>query len=110
MALGEIRVGDVARVLWKELRVGIICGLALGAVNFIRVYLMNRRDAMLSLTITLSLLCTLLISKSVGSTLPILAKKLKIDPALMAAPMITTIVDAASLVVFFAISKALLNI
>jgi magnesium transporter len=109
MALGEIRVGDVLLVLWKEVRVGVLCGLVLGTVNFVRVYLMNSHDALLSLTVTLSLIATLMISKSVGCTLPILAKRLKIDPALMASPMITTIVDAASLVVFFAISRGLLS-
>jgi magnesium transporter len=109
MALGEIRVGDVLPVLWKEVRVGVLCGLVLGTVNFVRVFLMNSHDALLSLTVTLSLIATLMISMSVGCTLPILAKKLKIDPALMASPMITTIVDAASLVVFFAISRGLLS-
>jgi magnesium transporter len=110
MALGEIRVGDVLLVLWKEVRVGVLCGATLGIVNFARVFLMNGRDAILSLTVTLSLIATLIIAKSVGCTLPILAKKLKIDPAIMASPMITTIVDAASLVVFFTVSRVLLGI
>jgi magnesium transporter len=109
LALDEIQTGDVLKVLARELGIGFLCGLALGAVNFIRVYLTSGRDVMLSLTVTLSLIATVLLAKCVGCLLPLGAKKLKLDPAIMAAPLITTIVDAASLMVFFTIAKILLQ-
>ncbi|MDR2939495.1 MAG: magnesium transporter [Clostridiales bacterium] len=109
MALGELSPKDILKIMWRELRIGVLCGLTLGFVNFIRIYLMNGKDALLSLTITISLMLTVLIAKSVGCVLPILAKKLKFDPALMASPFITTIVDAASLTIYFSIAKAILH-
>jgi magnesium transporter len=105
MALGEITLNDVLKVLWREIRVGLICGLALGIANFIRIFLMNEKNAMLSLVVTLSLCVTLIVAKSIGCTLPILAKKLKTDPAIMAAPLVTTIVDGTTLIVYFSIAK-----
>jgi magnesium transporter len=105
MAVGEIHLKDLISVVWREIRIGTICGLALGAVNFIRVYLMNGRNFMLSLTVTLALFCTILTAKTVGGLLPIAAKRFKIDPAIMAAPLITTIVDAVSLIIYFSIAK-----
>ena len=110
MAVGEISLNDVLRVLWKEIRVGALCGLGLGLINLVRVYLMSGQDFLLSLTVTLSLFCTILMAKTVGGLLPIFAKRLKIDPAIMAAPLITTIVDAASLIIYFSIAKAILGI
>ena len=110
MAVGEVHLKDVISVVWKEIRVGALCGLALGTVNFIRVYLMNEHNPMLSLVVTLALFCTILIAKTIGGLLPILAKKMKIDPAIMAAPLITTTVDATSLIVYFSIAKAILGI
>ena len=88
----------------------VVCGLVLGAVNFIRVYLMNGRDYLLCVTVTLSLIATVIISKAVGCLLPLAAKKVRIDPAIMAAPLITTICDGASLLVYFSIAKAILTI
>ncbi|MDR2952427.1 MAG: magnesium transporter [Treponema sp.] len=110
MAVGEISVKDVIRVVWKEIRVAICCGLALGLINLVRVYLMNGKDLKLSLTVTLSLFCTLIVAKTLGSLLPILAKRIKIDPAIMAAPLITTIADAMSLIIYFSLSKAILGL
>ena len=110
MALGEIQLKNIFVVLWKEIRVGVLCGLALGLVNLVRVYIMNGRDFMLSLTITLSLFFTILMAKSVGCLLPQLARRLKIDPAIMAAPMITTIVDALALIVYFSMAKLIFGI
>jgi len=110
MAVGEISLKDIGLILWKELRVGILCGLGLGIVNFVRVFIMNNNDWKLCLTITLSLFCTILMAKTVGSVLPILAKRLKIDPAIMSAPLLTTIVDAVSLIIYFSISKVILGL
>jgi magnesium transporter len=109
MALGEIRFRDLAIVLWKEFRVALLCGIVLGLVNFVRIYLMNGKNALLSLTVTLSLLCTILMSKVIGCILPIVAKKLRLDPAVMAAPLITTIIDGTALMVYFAIARLLLK-
>jgi len=110
MAVGEIGLKDIFLILWKELRVGMLCGLGLGLVNFLRVYFITGEDWMLCLTLTLSLFCTILMAKTVGSVLPILAKRLKIDPAIMSAPLLTTIVDAVSLIIFFTFSRIFLGL
>ena len=110
MAVGEISAKDVLKVIWKEARIAVLCGLALGIVNFLRVFLMNGQDAMLSLTITLSVIVTVMIAKTIGCLLPIAAKAVKIDPAIMAAPLISTIVDASSLIAYFSIASAILKI
>jgi magnesium transporter len=82
----------------------------MGIVNLVRVYIMNGQNLMLSVTVTCSLFFTILVAKTVGGLLPILAKRLKIDPAIMAAPMITTIVDAISLVIYFSIAKSIMGL
>ena len=110
MAVGEIRLRDFLRVLWREIRVGSICGLVLGLVNLVRVYLMHGHNFMLALTVTLSLFITILMAKSLGGFLPIFAKRIKLDPALMAAPLITTICDASSLIIYFSIAKVILSL
>jgi len=110
IAVGEIDLKDIFKILWKELRVGMLCGLGLGIVNFVRVFLMNNKDWHLCLTITLSLFCTILMAKTTGSILPIFAKKLKIDPAIMSAPLLTTIVDAVSLIIYFSIAKVVFGL
>jgi len=113
MAVGEITVGDVFKVIWKEVRVAVLCGLALGTVNFIRIFLMNGMDsdaALLSLTITITVMITVFLAKTVGCLLPIGAKLIKIDPAIMAAPLITSIVDATALIAYFTIAMAILPV
>ena len=108
MAVGEIGMKDILVIVWKEVRVGMLCGIGLGLINFIRVYIMNNRDWKLCCTITLSLFCTILMAKTIGSILPIFAKRLRIDPAIMSAPLLTTMVDAMSLIIFFSIAKVFL--
>jgi magnesium transporter len=110
IALDEIRFNDIFKVLWIEIRVALLCGLALSLVNFIRVYLMNGQDLLLCATVSLSLIATVVVAKSVGCILPLLAKKIKIDPAIMATPLISTIADAASLIVYFSIARMILKI
>ena len=110
MALGEIVIKDVLRVVWRETRIAIICGLVLGIANYARIWLMHDRDGTLALVVSLSLVITLVVAKSIGCTLPILAKTLRIDPATMAAPIITTIVDCTALIVFFSIARIAFNI
>jgi len=110
MAVGEIGMKDIFIVIWKELRIGILCGLALGLVNFIRVLISHPKDIMLCITITVSLFCTILMAKTVGGILPILAKRFKIDPAVMSAPLLTTIVDAVSLIIYFTFAKLIFGL
>jgi magnesium transporter len=110
MALGDIVIKDLIRVVWRETRIALVCSLALGLANFLRVYFMHDRDHVLALVITLSLCGTLLVAKSIGCTLPLIAKKFRVDPAVMSAPLITTIVDCAALIVYFSIAKAVLGI
>jgi magnesium transporter len=110
MALGEIALGDILRVIWRELRIGALCGLALGLVNFVRVFLTSGRNLFLSATVTASLFITILMAKLVGCALPIIAKRLRIDPAIMAAPLITTIVDGASLMIYFSMAKLIFKL
>jgi magnesium transporter len=110
MAVGEIQMRDILRVLWREISIALICGLVLGIINYGRIYLMYGRSSSLSITVTLSLLVTIIIAKSIGCILPIVAKKLRLDPAIMAAPIITTLVDGTSLVVYFSIAKGIFRL
>jgi magnesium transporter len=110
MALGEIRLRDILRVLGRELRISLLCGLGLGIINFVRIYFMYGKNLGLSFTVTCSLLITIVIAKSIGCILPMVAKKFKVDPAIMAAPLITTIVDGTSLAVYFLIAKTIFNL
>jgi magnesium transporter len=113
MALGEVRKRDVLKVWWIEIRVSLLCGSALGLVNFVRVFFMYGRDfdaVMLGLTTSISMIATVLIAKSVGGMLPIFAKLIKIDPAVMAAPLITTIADGLGLIVFFWLATLILHV
>lgn len=108
LALDEIRPSDLLTVWWKEARVALLCGGALAAVNFLRI-LVQYRDVGVAAVVSLTLVCTVFIAKSLGCLLPLAAKKLRLDPALMAAPLITTVTDAASILVFFSFSMAILG-
>lgn len=110
MAVGEIETRDMASVLWKELRVGAIVGVILGLVNYIRLIIMYPGNEMICLTVVISLFVTVVLAKTIGCVLPMVAKVLKMDPAIMAAPLITTIVDAFSLVIYFQLACRLLNL
>lgn len=110
IALGEIKNSDWIKVLFKEFGVSIICGFALGVVNFLRLMLQYPGQKLLVLTVVLSLFVTVIIAKVIGGLLPIGAKLLKLDPAIMAAPLITTIVDALSLIIYFYIAMNLLQL
>jgi len=100
MALDEITLEDFFKVWWKEVRVALLCGVSLAAVNYLRIVL-QYGDGGFALTVSLTLIATVIIAKSLGCMLPMLAKKLRLDPALMASPMLTTITDACSILVFF---------
>ena len=107
MAICEIEMSDVLSVAWTELRVGAICGVVLGFVNFIRILVLGGTPMAVNITVSISLAITVVVSKTIGCMLPMLAKKLKFDPAIMAGPLITTVVDSVSLVIFFNVAKIL---
>ena len=110
IALGEIQLSDIGKILWKEFRVSLIVGVTLATVNFLRIYFIDKAGLTISLVVCASLLFTVVIAKVVGGILPILAKAFKLDPAIMASPLITTIVDACALIVYFALSTHFLNL
>ena len=110
LSLDEIEFRDILKVIWKETRVAILCGLTLAVANFFKLILFEGVEVAISLTISLTLLITVLVAKIIGSSLPMLAKKIGFDPAVMASPLITTMVDALSLLVYFTTATALLNL
>jgi len=110
LSLNEIGFADVFKVVWKEFRVAVLCGLSLALANFIKLLVFDRVSVMVALVVCTTLLTAVLMAKLVGCTLPMLAKKLGFDPAVMASPFITTIVDALSLLVYFAIATRVLHI
>ena len=110
MALGEVTIKDFYAVLSKEFRVSIIVGLMLALINFGRIIFIDRVGVLIALTVSISLFFTVVIAKAVGCVLPLVAKSLKVDPAIMAAPIITTIVDALSLIVYFSLATVILQI
>lgn len=110
LALGEIRARDALKVLWKELRVSCLVAIALTAVNFIRIYFFEKADLLVSVTVCITLFFTVVLAKVIGGILPIMAKKLRLDPAIMAGPLITTVVDAVALIIYFTTATWLLGI
>jgi magnesium transporter len=110
LSLGEIQPKDFPIILWKEVRVGVMCALTLGLATFLKVAFIERVEVKVAMVVGLTLSCTIVLAKSVGCTLPILAKKLGFDPAVMSSPFITTIVDALSLVIYFSFAHMLLPI
>ena len=108
LSLGEIGLKDFFKVLWKEFRVAIIVGVVLFTFTFFRVWLVNRASIPVSLVVSAALFCTIVLAKALGCAMPMLAKRLGLDPALMASPLITTIVDMTSLTIYFSIASAVL--
>lgn len=110
LSLNEIEFRDVFRVLWKEMRVAFLCGISLAAANFLKLLFLDRVTLAVALTVCMTLFLAVLIAKLVGCSLPMLAKKIGFDPAVMASPFITTIVDALSLMIYFQIATRVLGI
>jgi magnesium transporter len=110
LALGEIGLKDAGKVVWKEFRISLVVGIALAAVNFTRIYFFSGVGLAVALTVSMTLVVVIIISKVAGGILPILAKRVNLDPAVMAGPLITTIVDALCLMVYFSVAAWLLNI
>ena len=110
LSLNEIEFGDALRVVWKEMRVAFLCGTTLAAANFVKLLLFDRVGLMVALVVCLTLIASVMIAKVVGCMLPMLARRIGFDPAVMASPFITTIVDVLSLLVYFQIAMRVLHI
>ena len=119
LSLGDIEFRDIIRVIWKELRVSVVCGAVLCVVNLLKLYLIDflllhsfdsGREFAEMITVCITLFFTVIVAKLVGSTLPIVAKKIGLDPAVMASPLVTTILDAVSLFIYFAFAGAIIGI
>lgn len=110
LAVGDVETGDVLSVLWKELRVSFLIGLVLSALNFARIYWLDGQSAMIAVTVCASMMLIVIAAKTIGSMLPIFAKKAGIDPALMASPMIASLTDMVSVVTYFALASFILGI
>ena len=110
IALDEIHFSDIIKVIFKEFRISIIAGTTLALANGIRVYFMYDHSITLAIIVGLTLIATVTIAKIIGCALPLLAKKVHLDPAIMASPLITTVVDTCSIIVYFLIATHMLNI
>lgn len=110
LSMNEIMFKDILYVVWKEIRVSVMCGITLAAANFVKLMLFDKVGVAVSLVVSLTLIATVFCAKIIGCTLPIIAKKIKLDPAVMASPFISTAVDTLSLLVYFTIATAILHI
>ena len=110
MAVGDIQPHDLPRILWRESRVALLCGGTLAVCNFAKMLLFDRIAAPVALVVCLTLICTILLSQIIGGILPVAAEKLHVDPAVMASPLITTIVDATTLLIYFNVAKIVLHL
>ena len=103
LALGEIQFRDIFRIMFKEFRIALLVGTGLALINGLRIFVMYR-DPQLAFVVSLSLTATVILSKLIGCILPLIAKKLHLDPAIMASPLITTVVDTSSIIIYFYIA------
>lgn len=101
LTLGEVGFSDIAKVLWKEFRISLTVGFVLSALNFMRIFFLEKYEFAIAMTVAVTLFFTVITAKVIGGVLPIVAKKLRLDPAIMASPIITTIVDAIALTIYF---------
>lgn len=110
LAVGEIEFRDLFKVVWKEVRVAVCVSIILAVINGLRIVIMGQGTAMVAFTIGVTMACTVIIAKIVGCTLPLIAKKIGLDPALMATPLISTLVDISTISVYFAIISAVFHL
>ena len=110
ISLNELNFSDIFRVVWKEFRVALLVAVTLAACNFVKLLIIDRVSIVIAAVVCITLAFTVLVAKIVGAILPMLAKKIGFDPAVMASPFITTIVDALSLLIYFSVASMLLNI
>src|SRR5699024_3080955 len=108
IAVGEIRAGDLGRIIWREAAVGLMLGLMLGTAAFLPIYLIYEADLALVVALTLVMICTW--STFVGSMLPLMARRIGVDPAVVSAPLVTTLVDTTGLLIYFGMAHLILNI
>ncbi len=108
LSLDEIDFSDIFRIQWKEVRVSLLCGITLALASFVKLIIIDRIDVLVSLVVSIALALTVVCAKFVGCSLPIISKKIGFDPAVMASPFITTIVDAISLLIYFLVASAIL--
>ena len=116
LSLGEIKLSDTLKILVKEFKVSLICGVCLAVFEFVKIITVDRIllggdiDIFIALTVSITLVAVVLFAKIVGAVLPLAASKLRLDPAVMASPFITTLVDTASLLIYFSVAKAILGL
>lgn len=110
LSLGDVEIRDILPIVWKEARVGLLCGLSLAAANMVKMLLIDRVTFLVAGVVCITLAVTVLAAKIIGCALPLLAKAVRLDPAVMANPFITTLVDAISLLVYFTVASAMLGL
>lgn len=110
MAVGDVELPDAGKVLWKEFRVSLLIGICLSVLNFGRIYYLEKQPLMIAVTVCLAMLVIVMAAKTIGSLLPMGAKKVGIDPAIMASPMISSLTDMVSVITYFAMATLFLGI
>ena len=110
MSLGEIELRDIGKVLWKEFRISAVIGIVLAIINFGKIMLIDGETMLVALTVSISILIVVVFAKLIGGLLPMMAKKMKIDPALMATPMISSITDMVSVVIYLILATMIMGI
>ena len=117
LSIGDTEPSDIISVIWKEIRVAVLCGITLACVNFVKMLIVDRIllsnpdvTVMVAFTVSVTIVFVVIFAKSVGCTLPMIAEKIGIDPAVMASPLISTITDAVSLLIYFALATLILHV
>lgn len=110
LSVGEVRMGDILKIIWKEFRVSIFCGITLAVVNFLKMLAVDNVTIGVALTVSITISLTVVVAKFIGGLLPVVAKRIGFDPAVMASPFITTICDVVSLLLYFKVASLLLGI
>lgn len=110
ISLGEVEFKDIFKIMWKEARVAILCGITLATANFVKLWLIDRVALEVNFIVNITQIFTVFLAKLLGCTLPLIVKKMKLDPAVMASPFITTLVDACSLIIYFQVATIMLGL
>jgi len=110
LVLGEVVFKDIFRIMWKEFRISALVGLALSVLNFLRIYFLEKYDLGIALTVCFTLFFTIIVAKVIGGMLPVIVKKVKLDPAIVASPIITTIIDTVALIIYFNFALMLMGL
>jgi magnesium transporter len=110
LSIGEVHMSDILKIVWKEFRVSILCGVTLAVVNFLKMLAVDNVTIGVALTVSVTISLTVVVAKFIGGILPVIAKRIGFDPAVMASPFITTICDAVSLLLYFRVASMILGI